>query len=155
VGLLCGPIETTLLFGVRYMQIDESFSYRGESNVPLPLGAINQTTTFTDNDLVGFQVGGLGAYRVNDRWWFELDVKAALSQNNASQQTTYTNVVNGVATTFNGHARCACTALVGDVNLISNYQITHYLAVRAGYQAVWAEGVAVALENFSPSLAVT
>lgn len=154
VGMLCGPIETTLLYGVRYMRIDESFTYLGVSNTPAPLGSSNRTATFTENDLIGFQVGALGAYRVNDRFWIEMDVKATLAQNDSSQQTTYTNVNNGVTTTFNGEAGCACTAFIGDINLITNYQITTHLAVRAGYQAVWADGVAVALENFNSSLAV-
>jgi hypothetical protein len=36
---------------------------------------------------------------------------------------------------------------------MSVYQLTSHLAVRAGYQMLWVDGLAVAVEQFNPNLA--
>jgi hypothetical protein len=153
VGLMCGPLETSMIYGVRYMRIDETFDYFSQSLLPAPLGATNAVGVQTGNQLIGFQVGVLSGYRVSDRWWFEFDTKFALCQNSSEQETTYTVGGTTPATaTFNANE--ACAAFIGDINLVSYYQVTRYLTVKAGYQAIAVDGIAVALENFSANTAV-
>jgi hypothetical protein len=153
-GLMCGPLETSTVYGLRYVRVDESFSYASQSLLPPLLGSTNRVDVRTNNDLFGFTAGILSAYRVSDRWWFEFDVKGTLAANNSEQETIYTaqNPISPGTFAFSGQA--ACTAFIGDINLVSHYQVTHYMTVRAGYQAIWVDGVAVALENFSPDIPV-
>lgn len=149
-GLMCGWIETSMVYGIRYMRLDETFLYQQFSNVPLPIGAAHSVDVATTNDLLGGQLGVLGAYRVSDRWWFELDVKATLAGNDARQRTIYARTLGTTATQqFEFNARNNCMAVIGDVNLVSIYQITNNLALRLGYQMIWADGLALASENFS------
>jgi hypothetical protein len=156
VGLMCGPLETSMLYGVRYMRIDETFDYFSQSLLPGPAGTTNTVNVQTGNELIGFQVGVLAAYRVSDRWWFEFDTKFALCQNSNEQQTLYTVAggTPGAAGAFFFNAHQGCTAFIGDIDLVSYYQVTRYLTVKAGYQAIGIDGLAVALENFSNNTAV-
>lgn len=152
-GLMCGWLESSMSYGIRYMQIDESFAYQQSSFLPLILGSSQGLGITTSNQLLGAQLGVLSAYRVSDRWWWELDVKATLAGNDASQSTTYTRNVNGATGTFTFNDSHNCMAVIGDINLMSMYQITSNLAIRAGYQMVWVDGLAVAVEQFNTNLA--
>jgi hypothetical protein len=43
-------------------------------------------------------------------------------------------------------------ALIGEANLMGMYQITNNLAMRAGYQMIWVDGVTLASESLNPNL---
>jgi hypothetical protein len=152
-GLMCGFLESSMVYGIRYMKIDETFFYQQISGLPLPLGATHEVDTATTNELLGAQLGVLASYRVSDRWWWELDVKATLAGNDATVESIYGRSVAGVPNAFAFRERHNCMAVIGDVNLMSMYQITHNLALRAGYQMIWVDGIAVAVEQFNPNLA--
>jgi hypothetical protein len=151
-GLMCGWIETSMVYGIRYMRIDETFFYNQFSGVPAPLGASHHEGIETSNDLLGGQLGVLGSYRVSDRWWLELDVKATLAGNDVTQETLYTRVIAGVPGVFRFDDRHNCMAGILDVDLMSMYQLTRNLALRLGYQMIWVDGLALASEQFSANL---
>jgi hypothetical protein len=160
VGLICTPeLETSFMFGLRYTRVDERFEYLTQSNSTMPGGsAVNIVDVLTKNDLMGVQIGVLGSYRIIERWWFEFDVKAALSQNIAEQQTVYINANNNAERPRFGLFRTSrlegTTAVVGELSLASVYHITPRLAVRGGYHALFVNGLALATENFQTNEAI-
>lgn len=147
--LRCGPMELSTLCGLRYTQIDEGLRYFTVANVPAPGGATNEVNVATENRLLGFQLGALMNYAVSDWWRVDIEVRAALCQNLAEQRTVYTNTDNnGVVTVFPGDADEGVTAVVGDVSVVHHYQLTRCVALRLGYQATFADGLALAARNF-------
>jgi hypothetical protein len=158
-GLMCGWLESSMVYGIRYMRIDETFFYQQISGVsggvpPALLfgGAAHREDIATTNELLGGQLGVLGSYRVSDRWWFELDVKATLAGNDNTVETIYSRNIAGTTAVFRHEARHNCLAVIGDVNLISMYQLTRNLTLRLGYQMLWVDGLAVASEQFNANL---
>jgi hypothetical protein len=151
----CGPVEISTIFGVRYTLIDEEFQYFTQANVPAPAGAINQVDVQAQNRLVGFQLGALMEYAVSCWCRINWEVKGALCHNRAEQRTVYTHTDEmGATTVFPGQASEGVTAFVGDTSIVCHYQLFKRVAVRLGYQAVFADGLALGVENFEPDLAV-
>lgn len=161
-GLMCGCVESSLLYGIRYAQINEEFFFQQTStlspnpvnaNAPLLLGSAHRVDTATTNELLGGTIGALSAYRVSDRWWFEFDVRATLAGNDTTLDIQYSRNVAGVPAAFAFRERKNCLAMIGEANLMSMYQITHNLSMRLGYQMIWVDGITLASESFNPNLA--
>jgi hypothetical protein len=163
-GLMCGWLESSMVYGIRYMKIDETFFYQQESAISAVIGAgagatavlggaLHREDIATTNELLGGQLGVLSSYRVSDRWWFELDVKATLAGNDSTLETVYTRNIAGVPGTFVFRERHNCLAVIGDVNLVSMYQLTRNLTIQLGYQMLWVDGLTVASEQFNGNLA--
>jgi hypothetical protein len=96
--------------------------------------------THTKNNLFGFQIG------TDTKLWeygcFSIDgiAKAGVYCNNAEQRSTYRYSADfGSAAASTNH-----TAFLGEVGLQCKYQVTCYLTLRAGYEAMWLDGVALA-----------
>jgi hypothetical protein len=144
-----GRLFGSMLLGGRFLKVDEGFGYFSIADRPLPGGATNRVDVNTENDLYGMQLGTQFNYRVHPQWWVNFEIKGALCQNQGQQATTYVNVDSaGAATQFNGFRSRHNTALIGDLDLCTGWQITDLLAMRLGYKAVWVDGVAIAAENF-------
>jgi hypothetical protein len=101
----------------------------------------------TENDLIGFQVGG-------DAWFCVLpglsaggELKAGL-YNNSADQTTYVEA-DSLLEPLREAAGDYDAALVAEANLAVVYQITPYLTLRGGYMFLFLDGVALAPENFN------
>ncbi|NLF68795.1 MAG: hypothetical protein GX575_07030 [Candidatus Anammoximicrobium sp.] len=110
--------EMSWLVGLRYMQVDE------ESSVT------------TENDLFGAQIGALAQFLVHDRAWIDFEIKGAMFMNEAEGSGPNWQVVN-----------TDCTSFLGDLSLQFNYQFAPSWTIRAGYNAMWLTGVALAGEN--------
>lgn len=151
-GLMCGALESSMVCGIRYMRIDETFQYQAMSSLPTPGGATNQVDVTTNNDLLGATLGVLTSWRLSTNWWIEADFKATMCGNTAHIDSLYTRNVNGVPGAFQFGERHNCVAVIGDLNIMTMYQIHNNIAVRAGYQMIWVDGIAVALENFNSNL---
>jgi hypothetical protein len=148
-------LAVSILFGVRYAGLPEEFDYDTQSLVPLPGGSSNSVHVATDNQMVGPQIGALFEMYVDNRWWINFEMKAALLNNHAQQSTTYVNTnALGVTNTFIGSASENHTAFLGDLNLTFVYRWTPKLTTRLGYQAVFLENMALAPNNFEPNVAI-
>jgi hypothetical protein len=147
-------LATSILFGVRYAGLPEEFNYQTQSFVPLPGGSSNTVHVSTDNQMVGPQIGALFEMYVDNRWWINFEMKAALLNNHARQTTTYTNTNVLGTTTFVGTASDDHTAFLGDLNLTFIYRWTPNCSTRLGYQAVFLENMALAPNNFEPNVAI-
>ena len=98
----------------------------------------NATTT---NNLYGFQIGADG--KILERGRFSIDglVKAGIFDNNA-EQTTAVSVIH--KSVYSASASTNHAAFVGETGLQCKYQVTKGLSLRAGYEVIWLEGVALA-----------
>jgi hypothetical protein len=97
-------------------------------------------TTGTTNNLYGVQIGADG--RMLELGRFSLDgvIKIGLFDNNAEQSTgvSLKKIVNPSQATTNG------AAFAGEAQLQLKYQLSKGLALKAGYEALWLDGVALA-----------
>ena len=138
-------MRASALYGVRYMAVNEDFTYRAESPA-----AANAVDVRTENHLIGFQFGGSLEFYIEPRAWITFESKATLC-NNAGEQTTSGNV--GIAATpVDNTAADNRTGLIGDISLTIMYAFTPNTVARIGYQAMWVEGLALASENFERDL---
>lgn len=136
--------ETSCLVGLRYMKVSEEFRYYSESPVPAG-GSTNQVDVSTDNDLIGPQIGALAQFLVHDRAWIDAEIKGALLFDQATTSTI--SSLYGRAPGETSYADQDATAFLGDLSVTLNYQFAPAWTIRAGYNAFWLTGVALASEN--------
>jgi hypothetical protein len=130
--------ETSILVGLRYMNISEMFEYSDSNSATgHPPEQKNRVTVNTDNQMFGPQLGALAQFLVVDRGWIDFEIKGVMFFNEASNQIDANPIVEKPCTTF-----------MGDLSLNFNYQFAPAWTFRAGYNAMWLTGVALASENF-------
>ena len=128
----------TMLAGFRWVNLSESLV-----GTLTPLSFPTEPpfwNTMTTNNLYGFQIGTDG--KIFERGRFSIGglAKAGIFDNNADEST-------GVSTEKQVRPSSASTnhaAFVGETGLQCRYQVTERLTLKAGYQAIWLEGVALA-----------
>ena len=98
----------------------------------------NGTTT---NNLYGFQIGADGKIFERGRFSIGVLAKAGIFDNNAEQTTAVSVIAKQVRS---GSASTNHAAFVGETGLQCKYQVTERLLLRAGYEAIWLQGVALA-----------
>ena len=131
----------TVLAGFRWMELRENLvgtldppTFPDESGWTF----WNATTT---NNLYGFQIGGDAQLFERGRFSIGGLLKAGIFDNNA-EQTTEVSVIakrQRWASASTNHA-----AFVGETGLQCKYRVTQRLLLRAGYEAIWLQGVALA-----------
>lgn len=143
-----GILSTSFLIGARFMGIREQFSYFSQSDAPLP-GTTNDVRVRTRNELYGFQIGGLFEFNVDRLWWINTELKGAICNNAAGQQTLYTQAIGGVPAEFTSTRSKDGTSFIGDIALTLVCRPTAHLTTRLGYQAIWVTGAAIAAKNLN------
>ena len=131
--------QVTMLAGFRWVNLGEKL-----------VGALEPPTirteppfwdTTTNNNLYGLQVGA--DWKIWQRGRFSIDglAKAGIYDDNAEETTAVSVIAKQVrqASTSTNHA-----AFVGETGLQCTYQVTERLLLKAGYEAIWLEGVALA-----------
>jgi hypothetical protein len=127
--------RVTMLAGFRWVDLQENLD--GGTLIPELLPFWN---TKTKNDLYGFQIGTDAKLWESCRFSIDGLVKAGVYCNHAEQTSTKINLrVVEDATVSTNHP-----AFLGEVGLQCKYQVTCRLSLRAGYEAMWIEGVALA-----------
>jgi len=134
--------RVTVLAGFRWVNLGEklvgtldpvTFSWE-----PSTWNFWNTTTT---NNLYGFQIGADGKLFERGRFSIGGLVKAGIFDNDA-EQTTEVSVIAKQERTASASTNHA--AFVGETGLQCKYQVTERLLLRAGYEAIWLQGVALA-----------
>jgi hypothetical protein len=140
----------TLLAGFRWVSLRENL-----------VGAL-QPPTFsweppfwngtTINNLYGFQIGADGKLLDLGRFSIGGLVKAGIYDDNA-EATTAVSVIHKQVRTATDSTNQA--AFVGETGLQCKYQLTQGLALRAGYEVIWLQGVALAPGQVQETLVTT
>jgi hypothetical protein len=160
--------RVTLLAGFRWLQLNDGL--QGTLSPPdqtaptwknNPLTNLFQITqggpagnyppfwnTSTRNNLYGLQIGASGKLLELGRLSLVGLIKVGLFDNNAEQATgvSLAKVVYPSKATTN-HA-----AFVGEAGLQAKYQVTDGLTLKAGYEVLWLEGVALAAGQIQETL---
>ena len=143
--------QTSCLVGLRYIKLNESLNYETESpafadsNVPVYQ---NSEAVHVNNDLIGPQIGALAQFLVHNRAWIDVSIKGAILFDRAKSNVVANVYPGGDLARADLTAREDATAFLGDLSLEFNYQFAPAWTVRAGYNAMWLSGVALATRNF-------
>jgi hypothetical protein len=143
--------------GFRYVNWHENLNAAFEPSSPfaglmLPPGTLNQVY-HTSNNLYGFQIGIDGKHMLTQRLGLEIYKHAGVYANRAEMDATAS--VPGLGG-FPASAAGTRTSFIGEVGILGTYNFTNYLELRAGYQFMWIDGIALApnqmqLSNFTGS----
>jgi hypothetical protein len=131
--------NVTMLAGFRWMNLGENL-VGTLSPLPSELSNWDFWNTTTTNNLFGFQIGADG--KILERGRFSIDglLKAGIFDNNAEQTTTVSVIAKQLRS---GSASTNHAAFVGETGLQCKYRVSERLLLRAGYEAIWIEGVAL------------
>lgn len=150
-------LTTSFLVGFRYLGVREQFDYYSESEVPPvqdlpPNGVAHSVNTRTVNELYGLQIGGLFEFYCEHQWWVNFEMKAAICQNAARQQTTLAGNLFPPQPETVWYRSENSTAFIGELALTLVCRPANWLAARIGYQVMWVDGLALASRNFAPDI---
>jgi hypothetical protein len=144
----CGSVEW--MAGFRYLDLSETFGISGlRVNQGLPETGVYNVQTH--NNLYGAQLGAR-LRRCLGRLSGEVTGKAGIYYNDASQAQFILDY-GDIDPRRDGQAEGDHTAFVGEVNLSAIYQLTSVWGLRAGYNLIWIEGVALAPDQLDFSSA--
>jgi len=154
-------VQGSWLFGVRYFELEDRmqfFSFAERDAIPPPgvdSGGDALYDLRTRNYMTGAQLGG-------DMWLcllpglrLGIDGKAGLYGNNVKVNTTLTghdpfdNFVAFIEPEALGNDK---VTFIGEMAILLTYQFNHNFTFRGGYQMLWVEGVATALDNFNSDI---
>lgn len=142
-----GRLTASWLIGARYIRIRERFDYASFLAGGAPLATVS---TRTGNELWGPQIGGLAQFYIEDCWWIDFEIKGAIFNNAAFQETTFDST--GLAGPVTLGRDRSVTSYLGDLKLTLVYRWCPSLTTRIGYQAMWIDGLAQASRNFAAPL---
>ncbi|MCC7083959.1 MAG: BBP7 family outer membrane beta-barrel protein [Pirellulales bacterium] len=124
------------ILGFRYFNLGENYDMTSTA-----AAGSSVYDLATRNDLYGGQIGA--RYRAGwKRFNWDVFGKAGVFGNRALQQQTVSNV--GGATFRDTSIEHGNTAFVGDIGVNLTYSLSKCWSVRAGYNAIWVEDVALA-----------
>jgi hypothetical protein len=132
----CAPL--TLLAGIRWVELRENL--QGTLTPPTFSWEPPFWNTDARNNLYGFQIGADGKLLDCGRFSIGGTLKAGIYDNQA-EQTSEVSIFKAARL---AHASTTHAAFVGEIGLQCKYQVTNRLAAKAGYQAMWINGVALA-----------
>jgi hypothetical protein len=135
--------HSSLLMGARYVNVSDRFRF----------GALGTNSNFfynvdTNNNLVGFQLGGDLNFCVVPRLKFGMEWKTGIYGNDARQTTQIASTA--LPDEVRELASETSVAFVGEAGAFYLFQVNPHFTLRGGYQVVLVEGVALAPNNVNP-----
>jgi hypothetical protein len=131
------------LVGFRYLSLDEVFNIRSDRDIDTGISNYNIRTS---NDLFGAQIGAR-IVRRHCRWGWDATGKIGIFGNAADQTQFVTDFPPGFFLRDPVSARGGQVACVADINISGTYRLNETWGIRAGYNVMWVEGVATALDQ--------
>lgn len=155
-------VQGSWLIGVRYFELKDTMQFYSlaERDMDPPPGEIDSGgealyTLRTRNYITGAQLGGDVWVCLVPGLRIGLDAKAGVYGNNVKANTSL--VSDDPFDDFGGFFPEALgndkVTFIGELGFLLTYQLTHNFTFRGGYQMMWVEGVATALDNFNPTIA--
>jgi hypothetical protein len=144
-----GFFQGSFLTGVRYLDLDERSIFSAVSD---PDEFLDYTVN-TSNSLVGWQLGGDLWYNLIPGVKVGCEAKTGIYNNRAQQHTSiFANSLPSLGTPqVNESVLGNTAAYVTQLSPQVVYRISYSVALRASYQVVWVDNVALAVENFNPT----
>jgi hypothetical protein len=139
--------QGSYILGVRYFKFDEDFDFISVSTLN---SAQLRYHVDTDNSLVGPQTGGDIWVCIIPGLRMGAETKFGVFGNHASQGTRLTATSLG-GVPFTESAGSDDVAFVGDASVFLTYRINYQLNLKLGYNALYADGLALGGENFNPT----
>jgi hypothetical protein len=142
------PLQVSVFYGLRYIELGERFGYYSQSQVPVPpgAGATQWVDVRTKNDMFGAQLGTLMELHVDQGWWIDARLAAALLNNRAGQRTHHVETGDNPGENWLDNDRSHGTvAAEASVSLV--YYLRQNVSAQFGYYFVWMDRVALAAEN--------
>jgi len=139
-------IAFSALTGFRYLMIDEEFAslFRGDG------GLREEVRIVTENDLLGWQLGGEVRVRPAPRLRIGAQGKAGLFLNIGDRSHSFAVFDPGAGESFDGrgssHDNDLAAALDG--SLFATFDVIPGVAIRAGYDVLFVTGIALAPEQY-------
>jgi hypothetical protein len=140
----------TMLAGFRWINMQENLV--GALSPPTVSTEPPYWTTTTRNNLYGIQIGADGKLFERGRFSINGLLKAGVFDNNAEQTTAVSVIHKSVYSASDSTDRAA---FVGETGLQCKYQVTRRLMLKAGYELIWLEGVALAPEQVQETYTTT
>ena len=134
--------RVTALAGFRWIDLRENLV--GALEPPVFRWEPPFWNTTTTNNLFGFQIGADGKILERGRFSIDALVKTGIFDNSA-EEATGVGIIKIVRPTS---ASTNHAAFVGETGLQCKYQVAKGLLLRAGYEAIWLQGVALAPDRF-------
>ena len=130
--------RVTVLAGFRWVNLSEDLE--GILLPPTPHGTGSFWDAQTKNNLYGFQIGMDAKLLERDRFSIDGVLKAGIFDNHVDEATS----VRMDRIQFGESDSTDHPAFLGQIGLQGKYQVTPRLLLKAGYEAIWLEGVALA-----------
>ena len=89
IDLPSSGFQASGIWGFRYISLADRFSYRSQSNSPLPGGSTVADDVIASNRMFGTQIGGALQMHVERRAWIDVETKGMMFTNDSSQNTTF------------------------------------------------------------------
>ncbi len=125
--------------GLRFIELQDNFDRLAAD------ASSELQTSSTDNELWGFQVGGEGLLWDGGPVRLQTSVKAGVFFNDLDLSTGGGDITSGTTTIETTQKFSASqVAYFGEVNVELAYRIGRAFSIRAGYTAMWLDGVALA-----------
>lgn len=141
------------LYGLRLMQIDETFRFhsfsQGFDPANVLINASGDYDVVTHNSILGLQIGADMTFR-RCRWAWGIESKLSPCINFANQATTIDALIGGRPDSFVNHQFSSNrynAALIAEVGFQATYKFRPNLMGRVAYDFMWIAGVALAPEQ--------
>ncbi len=154
LGTPPSTLQASALWGLRYINVQDRFSYRTRSLEPVLGGTNTAIDVKASNSLFGVQVGMAVELQIERRAWLLFEAKGMLLSNSARQQTDYTvGPLAGPDATVSGARSQGRATLGGDLAATLEWKVTPAIVARFGYQGIFLDGLALGSDNLLRNLA--
>lgn len=141
-------LTTDWLLGFRYVGVEEQASITIDCCFDQDVPQVIPYGVRTRNNLFGAQIGNRSRWTW-ERWAFEGWAKAGLFGNAQEQMQDVLNDVNSPPPLRQALSSTGGqVSFVGDINLSVIYRLTDVWGIRAGYNLIWIDGLALAPNQF-------
>lgn len=146
----CNTVNFEMLAGFRYFKFDEYMRYFAFNSAPYP-SALSYDIS-TQNELVGFQLGGRTNYQLKRCWSFNLGTKVGIYNNRISHMQRIIDdmgaygVINSgpyAATDYNFTSSKEDVSFIGEIDMGMSYQFSQCARLNFGYRAIAITGLAL------------
>jgi len=130
--------RVTVLAGFRWVNLSEDLE--GILLPPTAHGTGSFWDAQTKNNLYGFQIGMDAKLLEHNRFTIDSVLKAGIFDDHVDEATS----VRMERIQFGESASTNCLAFVGELGVQCKCQVTPRLSLKAGYEVIWLQGVALA-----------